>query len=153
MQWHGAYKLRNVLGKAISDNQYRPPDTGKGIYVITRRRWRNEPKTRSCVLYVGGSTGKSRRFRTRIGDLIADMLGFFGEETEHHSGGKNLWKWCHDENVHPLDLYIGWKEQVSCKRCAEIEAYEALKPRLNKRCPSRCSTHHRQASRCHLADT
>jgi hypothetical protein len=40
---------------------------------------------------VGGNTGGAARFCTRIGDLVADMHGFFGNETGHHSGGITRW--------------------------------------------------------------
>jgi len=118
-----------------------PPDEDAGIYVVTQRQWFDEPTQDAVVLYVGGNTGRSKRFRTRIGDLIADMLGFFGDETGHHSGGQSLWDWCHRQQVKPLDLYIGWDTEVGCKRCAEKKAYEDLRPLLNKKRPSRCPEH------------
>jgi hypothetical protein len=54
---------------------------GKSVYLISRKNnwWKrpNDKPTKECEpLYVGSTTGKSKRFRTRIGDLIADMFGF-----------------------------------------------------------------------------
>ena len=140
MSWHGPYQIRDLLEMAIDDDRDSPEEDA-GIYVITRKAWRGEPARDADVLYVGGNTGKSKRFRTRIGDLIADMCGFFGKETGHHSGGQSLWRWCCHERVKPLDLYIGWNTKIHCKRCAEIEVYKNLRPRLNQKRPSRCAEH------------
>ena len=140
MSWHGPYTIRELLEASVADDRD-TPGQGAGIYVVTHRRWSNEPCREAGVLYVGGNTGKSERFRTRIGDLIADMFGFFCEATGHHSGGQSLWGWCRRENVHPLDLYIGWDVEVACGRCAENSAYDALRPLLNRKRPARCAVH------------
>src|SRR5207302_830702 len=70
----------------------------------TRRHKRRSTSASSAnvdgdVLYVGGNTGDSDRFITRVGDLIADMLGFWGEQTGHHSGGIRLWEYCHKNRI------------------------------------------------------
>ena len=46
------------------------------------------------------------RFRTRVGDLLIDALGFYTPETGHSSGGKHLHEWCQQNHLNPLDLYI-----------------------------------------------
>jgi hypothetical protein len=59
--------------------------------LVTRRGWRSRPTPKCEPLYVGGITGKSQRFRTRVGDLLADIFGFYnGKHTRigHHSGGR-----------------------------------------------------------------
>jgi len=140
MPWHGPYQIRDYLERAIDDDVDRPPERS-GVYVITKQAWKGRPQSMSGVLYVGGNTGRSARFRTRIGDLLADMLGFFGESTGHHSGGQSLCNWCKAHRVNPLDLYIGWQSSVRCGRCAEMRLYEALKPELNKNRPSKCAEH------------
>lgn len=140
MCWHGPYRIRDLLENVVHDDRLRPGDDA-GIYVVTCRGWDGTPSVESCVLYVGGNTGKSKRFPTRIGDLLADTFGFFGSETGHHSGGQSLWEWCRQERVNPLDLYIGWRTGVRCGRCAEARAYERLAPKLNKKRPARCKNH------------
>ena len=140
MAWHGPYQIRRLLEKCLDDGQDWPGDRG-GVYVITHRRWRDKPNHESGVLYVGGNTGKSQRFCTRIGDLIADVFGFYGAETGHHSGGQSIWKWCRRNHLNPLSLYIGWLTHARCNRCAEAIAYEALRPKLNKKKPAQCKEH------------
>ena len=140
MAWHGAYLIRDYLEQSIDECLDRPPEHG-GVYVITTSLWSGRPRASSGVLYVGGNTGSSARFRTRIGDLLADMLGFFGESTGHHSGGQSLCQWCRSNRVNPLDLYLGWQSAVHCGRCAEMRLYKALKPELNKNRPARCTVH------------
>jgi hypothetical protein len=61
------------------------------VYIVSRRQWSKTPTDAAEPLYVGGNTGGAARFCTRIGDLVADMHGFFGNETGHHSGGITLW--------------------------------------------------------------
>jgi len=140
MSWIGPYQFRKLLENAHSRKPPRPGEVG-AVYVVTRRRWRSRPSRRSGVLYVGGTTGHSRRFRTRIGDLIADTFGFFCRGTRRHSGGRSLYRWCREHRVNPMDLYIGWRDRAPCKRGAEVEEYERLRPLLNKNRPPRCSKH------------
>jgi hypothetical protein len=89
------------------------------------------------VLYAGGNTSQSAQFLTRVGSLIADMLGFWS----HHSGGQSLWTYCNQKRVQPLDLYLGWVEGVACPRCAEAEVYRALAPELCRKAPASCGVH------------
>lgn len=105
---------------------------------------------RAEVLYIGSNTGSSSRFVTRVGDLIADMHGFWGGGTGHHSGGQTLWKWCNHNRVHPGDLWLAWAKS-SCVRCDERRRYHefpratkddfSTKGLLNKKSPPRCSQH------------
>jgi len=140
MPWRGPYKLRDLIDRPADDDRYLPTDD-VGVYVVTRARWEGSPNRQCGVLYVGGNTGKSDRFRTRVGDLLADMCGFYGRETGHHSGGQSIRGWCKKERANPLDLWIGWQTEVTCKRCAEIDACDQLQPELNKKRPSRCPEH------------
>lgn len=140
MSWTGPYKIRALLENAHRGNAKRPGEVG-AVYVITQRRWRSRPTRKSGVLYVGGNTGSSKRFRTRIGDLIADAFGFFCGETGHHSGGQSLWHWCQQHRVNPMELYIGWQTRAACNRCAEVKAYDLLQPCLNKNRPPKCTEH------------
>jgi hypothetical protein len=111
------------------------------VYVVSNLTWRGQPTKESDVLYVGSNTGESDRFITRIGDLIADMLGFWGQQTGHHSGGMRLWEYCHKNRINPLDLFLGWQVERPCVRCAEYDIFTALAPKLNRKRPARCSAH------------
>ena len=85
-----------------------------------------------------------KRFRTRVGELIAHMFGFFVEGTasgSKHSGGRSLFHYCSKKRLDPRELYIGWLENCTCYRCAENEVYDQLEPLLNKQRPGRCTEH------------
>ncbi|HLB73534.1 MAG TPA: hypothetical protein VJJ98_05910 [Sedimentisphaerales bacterium] len=140
MNWIGPFTIVEVLDKCLDDSFPRAPE-GEGVYVISQKCWRGKP-TKECIpLYVGSNTGKTKRFRTRIGDLIADVFGFFGEETGHHSGGISLHRWCRQENLNPKNLYIGWLQGCNCVRCSENSIYDLLKPIWNLKRPQRCRDH------------
>ena len=142
MEWIGPYRIGQLLKNCL---QYRtqawPPDK-QGVYVISKGRWKGIPNKGSVPLYVGGNTGKSARFRMRIGDLIADTYGFFkDDESGHHSGGISIHNYCKRNKIHPNKLYIGWTKEIDCYRCAEMKAYKNLKPKLNKNIPAACKKH------------
>ncbi len=143
-KWIGPMKIRELLDQAIASSPAMPP-SGNSVYVVSRRRWKGEPD-KSCVpLYVGGNTGQAERFRTRVGDLIADMFGFYSEETGHHSGGQSLHRYCADVKASPKGLYIGWLDGCKCHQCEERRLQEELEPKLNKIKPSRCRQHARKS--------
>ena len=135
-RWIGPFQFRDMLERAVNSDAIFPPDRGSA-YLVSLRRWRQYPKFSSVPLYVGGITGQSDRFRTRIGDLIADMFGYFG----HHTGGRSLHDWCKESQVHPLDLYIGWVDIGPCHRCLEEELWREMRPILNRRTPPACRLH------------
>lgn len=151
-KWVGPFQIRAILEASINAELPKPPATGSA-YIVTRRAWQTDPDTESHVLYVGGNTGKPGRFRTRVGDLLADALGFFTKKTSrhpgtgHHSGGMSLHQWCKDHSVNPLDLYIAWVEGSTCHRCLEIGLYRKLSPELCKKAPARCRQHKRPPKR------
>jgi hypothetical protein len=140
MKWVGPYMIRDLLENSIDYKHPWPPENN-GIYIVSKYKWNKRPTADCYPLYVGGTTGKSNRFSTRVGDLIADLFGFFGEETGHHSGGQTLHQYCKDKNIKPLDLYLGWAEKCSCNRCAEIHVVQDLNPQKNGAKPSRCKAH------------
>jgi hypothetical protein len=140
MSWKGPFHLRQYLDRSIAPDQVWPPEEG-GVYLISRAAWQGQPDDAAGVLYVGGNTGVSARFRTRIGDLIADLLGFWGDETGHHSGGIRMWQYCYDNKINSLDLYLAWQDDLECPRCAEFTLYNELHPPLNRRHPNRCTKH------------
>src|SRR5688572_23416864 len=90
LMWTGPYPISDYLENAISDAKEwrrRWPPAGGAVYLVSRYAWTGAPTTEAQPLYVGGNTGGSQRFCTRIGDLVADMFGFFDGDTGHHSGG------------------------------------------------------------------
>lgn len=103
-------------------------------------------------MYVGGNTGNSERFATRVGDLMADMFGFYGGDTGHHSGGQHIYEYCEKNKIHPLDLYLGWKKYLispksnssvpsNCPRCQEVLLHDELDPKPNRNKPPKCKWH------------
>ena len=139
-RWIGPFKMKQLLGDVVAMELPRPPEKGSA-YVVTQREWSSYPTKEATPLYVGGNSGKSSRFRTRVGDLIADTFGFFGGGTGHHSGGQHLNEWCQKNRFDPLRLYVGWVESCACHRCLEIELFESLSPSLNRMRPTRCPVH------------
>jgi hypothetical protein len=137
MRWSGPYRIDKLL-----DNLETRPPEAHSVYLISKKRWNGQPTAKCIPLYVGSNTGKSGRFRTRVGDLIADMFGFFGSETGHHSGGQTLHSHCMEHGLKPTKLYIGWLTQSDCERCDETEVYQKFKPYLlNKNHPTICRQH------------
>jgi hypothetical protein len=141
--WVGPFRLWDLLGNCMNDSQPWPPD-GNGVYVVSERPWSGAPTRTAGILYVGGNSSHSPLFAVRVGSLIADMLGFFTNDFGHHSGGQHLWQYCHANRCpprHPLDLYLGWVENVACPRCAEMAVFCALQPSLCRKVPPACQTH------------
>src|SRR5580700_4006719 len=95
-KWVGPFQIKTYLENAIEDGVWtrRWPCERGGVYLVSECQWEGSPTTDAHVLYVGSNTGESSRFVTRVGDLIADMHGFYGTKTGHHSGGQTLWRWC-----------------------------------------------------------
>ncbi len=143
MIWIGPYTINQLLNSLLEPPNPRPPEA-HSVYLISRRSWENQP-TRDCIpLYVGSNTGRSNRFRTRIGELIAHMFGFYGStrKSRHHSGGRALHKYCIENQVNPKKLYLAWIKDCRCARCKENEAYDLLKNTLlNANRPARCPRH------------
>jgi hypothetical protein len=140
MKWIGPITVNAMLDRVALGGKTAPPESN-GVYVISVRRWRGEPSVACGPLYVGGNTGKSARFRTRMGDLIADMFGFYGESTGHHSGGQSLNSYCRKTGTNPKDLFVGWARDCACGRCGEVDLYACLQPKLNKKRPAACKRH------------
>jgi hypothetical protein len=140
MKWIGPYTINELLDSCLDASHFLPPEAN-GVYLISKKRWIGQPTSDCVPLYVGSNTGRSRRFRTRIGDMIADMFGFFGTETGHHSGGKKLYKYCKKEPLNPKKLYIAWVENCRCVRCIENKVYDQLRPSQNKNRPTKCKEH------------
>jgi hypothetical protein len=140
-QWVGPYKIRDLLEDVTIGALLIPPPANSA-YFVSQFEWHSAP-TPACVpLYVGGNTSSSPVFRKRVGDLLADMFGFYSTaRLGHHSGGQSLHAWCKAEHVKPLDLYIAWIEGTACHRCLEGRLYRELQPVLNQKTPSKCARH------------
>lgn len=139
-RWIGSYQIKEILNHSIDNTIPLPPESGSA-YLVSQNSWQTQPTAECIPLYVGGNTGLSARFRTRVGDLLADAFGFFGDETGHSSGGKSLHWWCRENHINPMNLHLAWVERCVCHRCLEIELYRELSPLLNKKSPPRCKTH------------
>jgi hypothetical protein len=140
MRWHHPITIQELLNQAVAKTPLLPPDAN-GVYVISVRRWKGEPTPACEPLYIGGNTGKSARFRTRMGDLIADLFGFYCDDTGHHSGGQSLNKHCRKNGIDPKTLFVGWASSCACGRCSEVDLYERLAPKLNRKRPAACLKH------------
>lgn len=138
--WVGPIKISGLLANCLNPTAPFPPAHGSA-YLVTQHPWRNRPTKASVPLYVGGNTGQSERFSTRIGDLVADSVGLFTATRGHHSGGRSIRAWTLDNNVSPLDLYLAWVAPKHCHRCLEVELVAQLDPLLNKRSPPACTWH------------
>src|SRR6202044_359687 len=103
--WVGPFRVKALLKSCIDDALPSPPESGRA-YFVSARSWRGVPSVSCGPLYVGGNTGRSTRFRTRVGDLLADSFGFFGGGTGHSSGGQSIHNWCRQNGTNPLDLYL-----------------------------------------------
>ena len=140
MKWAGPYTIDELL-----DSFSNPlPPVDARVYLISREVWMTQPTEECIPLYVGSNKDTSTLFRSRIGDLIADLFGLYykGDGGKgHHSGGQSLHRYSVDHGLNPKLLLIGWTEECPCPRCLENELYDSLKPELNKIRPSRCEIH------------
>ena len=140
-KWVGPSQIKELLRDVIPQKLLPDLPEKGSAYLVTQKKWDEYPTSKSVPLYVGGNSGKSSRFRTRVGDLVCDTFGFFGEETGHHSGGKSLNGWCRENEFDPLSLYVGWIASCTCHRCLENDLFGALTPALNRMRPTRCPIH------------
>ena len=140
MKWIGPITVDELLNQTVVAKPIMPP-ASDSVYLISSKPWKRVPDASCDPLYVGGNTSTSERFRTRMGDLIADLFGFYSSATGHHSGGQSLNAYCRKHKINPKNLYVGWVARCECRRCAEIELFDKFTPRLNKKRPSYCRLH------------
>lgn len=138
--WVGPVSIGKLVDNFNDDEVPMPPHE-PSVYVVSRAGWNVRPDPAAGILYVGSNTSASALFRRRIGSLVADLLGFYGEDRGHHSGGRSIHKYCVRNGVDPQNLYIAWQNEVDCARCAENDLYDRLGPPLNKRRPASCNEH------------
>jgi hypothetical protein len=139
-EWVGPFTFDDLLSNCLDESFPKPPESSS-VYLVSRKPWVKRPTYKCIPLYVGSNTGKSPRFRTRIGDLIADAFGFYEGSGGHSSGGKSLYRYCKENDMNPKQLYIGWLKSCGCTRCAEWYYWNSLEPKLNKIAPPRCEKH------------
>jgi hypothetical protein len=73
--------------------------------------------------------------------LVADIFGFWCDDTAHHSGGMSVYNYCYKHRINPKLLYIGWLEGCRCVRCTENALYDRYQPLLNRNRPPKCKVH------------
>lgn len=148
--WTGPFAIRDLLTRCLDDAHPWPPGA-QAVYLVSKLPWTGHPTAVASPLYFGGNTGRGQRFCTRVGDLIADMFGFWDGGSGHHSGGQSLYKWCKKEGVAPGDLFLAWGTCTPwCGRCSEGKLARDLAPDwsqrshlglLNRNRPPVCSIH------------
>ena len=74
--WTGPVTINELLDNGVQNVEPWPQESD-GVYLISEQSWERKPYLECKPLYVGSTTGQSPRFRTRIGDLVADLFGFF----------------------------------------------------------------------------
>jgi hypothetical protein len=115
-RWIGPFQILKLLEEASASDPdaIRPPERGSA-YLVTQRIWRGDPTPTSGPLYVGGITGKSDRFRTRIGDLLADSFGFYGKTNGHSSGGTSIHNGAlKTAYARLISIFLGLKTRNDC---------------------------------------
>lgn len=140
MKWVKPFTIDELLDSCFDETHAQPPESN-AIYLVSGKSWKTRPTPKCVPLYAGSNTGKSPRFCTRIGDLVADMFGFFQIDSGHSSGGESLYCYCKGNKINPKELYISWVVNCDCVRCAEDFVIEFLKPRLNKIKAPKCKEH------------
>lgn len=81
------------------------------------------------------------RFRTRIGELVGAMFGFYNWETTAHPAGAEIYEYCLKESINPKQLWMSWVENCACLRCAERFMYRIYEPKCNLVSPPYCRQH------------
>jgi len=140
IKWVGPFSIDDLLNNCLDDSSAKPPES-HSVYLVSRKSWVKHPSPADLPLYVGSTTGKTSRFRTRIGDMIIDAFGFFQDDTGHSSGGISLHQYCLENGLNPKAFYVGWLANCGCTRCAEYYFWDFLKPMLNKNRPPKCNEH------------
>lgn len=142
-QWFGAFRLRDYLETVSEPDHIWPPeDATNGIYVVSTKPWTGVPTENDGILYVGGNREDDSCFYDRVIFVISESLGLYGgRHASRSKGGQSIFEHCCKHHLKPLNLYVGWAIGVPCRRCAERQAIEALKPVCNKNAAPRCDIH------------
>jgi hypothetical protein len=141
MGWEGPFRLRDLLDRpgGADSNAFlgkRAPRLG-GIYVFSSKLWKGRPKG---LLYIGSAhSTEHTTLRHRIGAEVIAALGFSGG-----TGGVLLSKYCRENGINPLDLYVAWQILESCPVPDELRLFDLQKAKLSPELlyrrppPSRC---------------
>src|SRR4051794_1218230 len=113
VEWIGPYTIGELLAKSLSNDIYYP--LTKSVYLISVRQWGKVPTKESFPLYVGSNPKNEDYFKARLGLLIGGIFGFY-EEHSFHSGARKIFNYCRENNIQPLNLYIGWLRRADCSR-------------------------------------
>jgi hypothetical protein len=147
-EWVGPFQIRKLLESCFKTDPEHWPPNEPSVYLVSQYSWKSAPTIECGLLYLGSITGNSQRFRTRIGDLVADAFGFFNEGNRigHSIGGRKIYNWCRERRRTPFDLHIAWLKQPACNRCCEFRLFRRWKDKLgdqllNEQTPSRCRDH------------
>ena len=135
LSWVGPSRLRDLLENCMAPD-YPWPGEVPGIYFVSERAWHGVPIQECGPLWVG----KTSVLLRRMGELLSDMLGFFGNRTGRNPGGWKVWYHCEKQGLHPLDLFIAWTVDPVCPSCEERVVDRLLRPILNDRRPG-CQLH------------
>ncbi len=140
--WRGPCRLQRLFERCLDDDLERPA-AAAAAYLVSAHSWTGDAPTPAChPLHLGAATGAPGRLRTGVGDLVADLLGFFDERTAPPSGGQALHAWCRRTGTEPGRLFLSWLvDPTGCGRCRERTWYERLRPLLNGRIPPACPDH------------
>lgn len=116
--WEGPIEV----GKPTTDLA-RPPEC-QGIYVISERKWTDEPRLEADVRYVG----KAGNLRWRLGQAVAVLLGFgpSGALRYFHGRARRIFRdICGSDIKKSATLFIGWRELTSgeCVDCEEAKLF------------------------------
>src|ERR1700687_5924447 len=132
MNWQEPYLLRDWLSQPFLHRDRRPPESD-GIYVLSERHWNRQPEAQAGILYVG----QAQFLRDRIGRLVAEILGFTGDNPSYggsyyHSGGHRLWHGhCLKMNTEPIEFFLGWYAKPQCLDCGETGLIRLFSPPFN----------------------
>ncbi len=84
-QWIRLFNFEEMLDNAPGFNLPLPP-CDKGVYIVSSKLWNKIPSSHCTPLYVG----KSENTRNRVGNLNADVFGFFGKRPDDIRKKKRL---------------------------------------------------------------
>jgi hypothetical protein len=142
MSWVGPFKLRELLDRPGGADPksflgMKEPRLG-GIYVFSLKPWKKQP---SDLLYIGsGHSTEHTTLRHRIGQEIIAALGFSGG-----TGGVLLRKYCRENEINPLELYVAWQIVETCpvgeeRKLFDLHKFKSSPDLLNRRQPGLCGT-------------
>lgn len=138
--WCGPYRLQDLVEKLLDMTTEVVPPMVPGVYFLSEKPWRIRPDLDSQGLYIG----ESDVLRGRLGSLMQDLMGFYGEMPSGEWVGRHVvWQVRDDYTARNLKIgeaYIGWAvtPPMPCHRCIERELIDMLPPKFPPRKYRRC---------------